>query len=160
MHRGPWYYSAEENLGFCGAIRSAATILADDPIFGRFCYGGIWTNDAGALKITPLVGVRQRFHAMTTGGAMHLVLDNDHFAVGQSLSVAPNLTSITFTMETGNTASHSTPLHFTASLAGSYRLSDQSGTLATFSALAGQETELSLPFAAGGATKTFSITQQ
>ncbi len=51
MHRGAWYYSAEENLGFCGAIRSAATILVDDPIFGRFCYGGMWTNDVD-IKIT------------------------------------------------------------------------------------------------------------
>src|SRR2546427_7039791 len=42
MHRGNWYYSCEENLGFCGALRAAATILADDPIFGRICYGGTW----------------------------------------------------------------------------------------------------------------------
>jgi hypothetical protein len=160
MHRGPWYYSAEQNLGFCGAIRSAATILADDPIFGRFCYGGIWTNDAGAIKITPLDGVRVRFHAMLTDGAVHLVLDSDHFTTGQSTSLAPNLTQITFAMETGNTASHTTPLHFSTSLAGTYNLSDQSGTITTFSAVAGQEIVLNLPFAAGGAGKTFSITKQ
>ena len=26
-HRGPWYYSCEQNLGFCGAVREAATVL-------------------------------------------------------------------------------------------------------------------------------------
>ena len=160
MHRGPWYYSAEQNLGFCGAIRSAATILADDSIFGRFCYGGSWTNNAGHIFVTPLDGVRQRFHAMLTGGSMHLVLDSDHFAIGQSIDLTPNLTSISFTMETSNAASHSTPLHFSTSVAGSYNLSDQSGTIATFSLLAGQETVLNLPFAAGGVTKTFSIAHQ
>jgi hypothetical protein len=160
MHRGPWYYSAEQNLGFCGAIRSAATILADDPIFGRFCYGGSWTNNGGHILVTPLDGVRLRFHAMLTGGSMHLVADSDHFAVGPSIDLISNLTSISFTMETANAASHTTPLHFSTSIAGSYNLSDQSGTIATFSLVAGQETVLNLPFAAGGATKTFSITQQ
>jgi hypothetical protein len=91
---------------------------------------------------------------------MHFVADSDHFAVGPSIDLIPNLTSISFTMETANAASHTTPLHFSTSIAGSYNLSDQSGTIATFSLVAGQETVLNLPFAAGGATKTFSITQQ
>jgi len=159
MHRGPWYYSAEENLGFCGAIRSAATILADDPIFGRFCYGGLWTNNIG-IKITPMDGVRQRFHALLGAGTIHLVLDSDHFTSGQSLDLSPNLSQINFTLETGNSLSHSTPLHFSTSKAGIYLLSDSSGTLATVALAAGQETVFSLPFAAGEATKTFSITKQ
>ncbi len=41
-HRGSWMYASEIDLGYCGALRAAATILADDPIFGRFCYGGDW----------------------------------------------------------------------------------------------------------------------
>ena len=159
MHRGPWYYSAEENLGFCGAIRSAATILADDPIFGRFCYGGVWTNDVD-IKVTPLDGVRQRFHALIGPGSAHLVLDYDHFANGQSLELASDLSQIHFTVETGNTLSHSTPLHFSTSVAGTYALSDGSGTLSTVTLQAGQETVLNLPFAAGGASKTFTISKQ
>jgi hypothetical protein len=160
MHRGPWYYSAEQNLGFCGAVRSAATILADDPIFGRICYGGSWTNDSGDIKITPLDGVRQRFHAMLANGTMHLVLDIDHFTNGQSLVVAPNLTHISFTVETGNAASHSTKAHFSTSVAGTYDLTDDTGTLATMVLQAGQEVVINLPFAAAGATKTFSLTKQ
>ena len=160
MHRGPWYYSAEENLGFCGAIRSAATILADDPIFGRFCYGGFWTNVLSDIQITPLDGVRQRFHAMLTGGSMHLVLDCDHLTTGQSVTVAADLTHVNFTVETANAAIHSTPLHFSTSLAGTYNVSDASGTLMTLVLQAGQEVVVSLPFAAGGATKRFSILKQ
>jgi len=159
MHRGAWYYSAEENLGFCGAIRSAATILADDPIFGRFCYGGMWTNDVD-IKITPLDGVRQRFHALIGAGSLHAVLDSDHFSNGQSIDLTANLSQINFTVETGNTLSHSTPLHFSTSVPGTYVLNDSSGTLATVSLAANQEYVFSLPFAAGGSTKTFSITKQ
>jgi hypothetical protein len=160
MHRGAWYYSAEENLGFCGAIRSAATILADDPIFGRFCYGGFWTNAAGDIQITPLDGVRQRFHAVLTGGTMHLVLDSDHITTGQSVTLGADLSHVSFTVETANVASHSTPMHFSTSIAGTYNVSDGSGTLATLVLQSGQEAVVSLPFAAGGATKTFSIVKQ
>jgi hypothetical protein len=38
-HRGAWYYACETDLGYCAALRSAITVLADDPIFGRFCCG-------------------------------------------------------------------------------------------------------------------------
>ncbi len=160
MHRGAWYYSAEENLGFCGAVREAATILADDPIFGRFCYGGTWTNVAGDPNITPLDGVRQRFHAMLNNGTLHLVLDVDHFAAGQVLDLAPDLSHVNFQVETGNAASHSTPLHFTTSMGGTYSLSNGSGTLLTTNVTAGQEIILSLPFPSGGVTQAFSITEQ
>jgi hypothetical protein len=39
-HRGSWMYASEIDLGYCGALRTAAMVLTDDPIFGRFCYGG------------------------------------------------------------------------------------------------------------------------
>ena len=118
MHRGPWYYSAEENLGFCGAIRSGATILADDPIFGRFCYGGAWTNAADGIEIIPLDGVRQRFHAMFSSGNLHLVLDNDRFAAAQPIVLQPDLSQISFQIESENSAAHSVALYFTASIGG------------------------------------------
>lgn len=157
MHRGAWYYSAEENLGFCGAIREAATVLADDPIFGRFCYGGIWTNSGTNISITPLDGVRQRFHAMLNVGTVHLVLDNDHFASGQSLNMASDLSQFSFPVETSTTTSHSTALHFSTTRAGTYNLSNGSGILVTTNVPASQDIILNLPFPSGGATQTFSI---
>jgi len=30
----------EIDLGFSGALRTAATVVSDDPIFGLFAYGG------------------------------------------------------------------------------------------------------------------------
>jgi len=160
MHRGAWYYSAEENLGFCGAVRSAATILTDDPIFGRFCYGGTWTNSAGDILVTPMDGVRQRFHMVLNNGTVHLVLDQDHFTSGQSIVAGADLSRFSLTVESGNTAAHSSQLHFTTSIGGSYALSDTSGTLTTLTVQPNQEIIFNLPFAAGGATKTFTITKQ
>ena len=40
MGRGSWWYSGEIDLGFIGALRMAATIVSEDPIFGLFAYGG------------------------------------------------------------------------------------------------------------------------
>jgi hypothetical protein len=34
LGRGAWCFASEIDLGYCGALRSAATILADDPLDG------------------------------------------------------------------------------------------------------------------------------
>ena len=159
MHRGPWYYSAEENLGFCGAIRMAAAILADDPIFGRFCYGGAWTNTLDGVEILPLDGVRQRFHAMLNNGNMHLVLDNDHFAAGQPIVLQPDLSQVSFQIESGNSAAHAVTLHFTASTASNYTFSGAHGVITTMNLQAGQETVVNLPMDAGASPQSFSISR-
>ncbi len=159
-HRGSWYYSAEENLGFCGAIRMAATVLMDDPIFGRFCYGGDWQQTTNVVQISPKDGVRQRFHAMLDAGQMHLILDNDHFAATQSIAVKEDLSQVTLVVETSNSAAHNARLNFSVSISGSYVVSDSSGTITILNLPANQAVAVDLPLAAGVGTKTFSITRQ
>ncbi len=113
MHRGDQYYSAEGNLGYCAGIRAAATILTDDPIFGRFCFGGTWISALDGIEITPLDGVRRRFHALLNNGNLHLVLDNDNFSSSQPLVLQPDLSQITFTVETAVPSAHTATLHLT-----------------------------------------------
>ncbi|MGC2638540.1 MAG: DUF5695 domain-containing protein [Acidobacteriaceae bacterium] len=55
-HRGPWSYSCETDLGYCGALRTAATIVADDPVFGRFCFGGAMRGERASVRIIPRDG--------------------------------------------------------------------------------------------------------
>ena len=90
-HRGSWYYSCEENLGYCGALRTAATILADDPIFGRFCFGGSWRKTAGGLEVVPKDGLRKRFYARINGDALSLISETDRFASEQPLLLQETL---------------------------------------------------------------------
>jgi hypothetical protein len=158
MHRGAWYYSAEQNLGFCGAVRMAATILADDPIFGRFCYGGTWQQTAN-IQVVPLDGVRRRFHAMFNTANLHLVVDTDRFADSQPIVLASDLSSVSFQLETGNTAAHSAALHLTASTAGTYTVTGIHGVITTVPLVAGQEAVVSLPMDAGGATQSFTVSR-
>lgn len=156
MHRGPWYYSCEENLGFCAAVRAAATILADDPIFGRFCYGGLFQQTTN-LQITPLDGVRQRFHAMFTDRSLHLTVDTDHFASGQPITLESDLSAVGFTIETTNPASHTARIHFTPSIGGTYSIRNSSGVIGIENLTAGQEGLFDLPIPAGTFANSFSI---
>jgi hypothetical protein len=158
MHRGPWYYSCEENLGFCGAIRAAATILADDPIFGRICYGGTWQQTTN-LQVLPLDGVRKRFHAMLNNMNLHLIVDTDRFAASEPILLQADLAAATFTIETGNPASHTARLHLTSSVAGTYTVSDSGGTIAMLILQAGQEGTVDLPVPASTATRSFTVSR-
>lgn len=77
-HGGPWYYSCEIDLGFCGYLRGAATILMQDPIFGQVCLGGtVQETDAGSV-ICPQDGVNQRVHYVDDTVRLHVLLDEGH----------------------------------------------------------------------------------
>lgn len=76
-HRGSWYYSCEIDLGFCGGLRCANTIVADDPDFGRVCYGGAMEatkNDD--FIVLPQDGVQRRFHMIHAKERVHVLVDD------------------------------------------------------------------------------------
>jgi len=78
-HRGPWYYSCESDLGFCGAVRAAATIVADDPVFGRVCHGGSLSLGSDQMKVVPRDGIRRRLNLRLDGGSVDIVVRNARF---------------------------------------------------------------------------------
>jgi hypothetical protein len=158
-HRGPWYYSAEQNLGFCGAVRGAATVVADDPIFGRFCFGGTIQTNENAMAIVPLDGIRRRFHALLTGGTLHVMLDADRFASNQPIILNADLSGITLQIESDNPGAHVVPLHLSASVAESYTIVANAMQVASGTLAAGQDTIVQLPVQANANTtpETFSI---
>ena len=110
MSRGAWYYSAEEDVGYCAAIRTHATILAQDPIFGDIAYGGEVMRDGNTLKVIPRDGLRVRFHVMRNDARAHLILDHDGFAKEQPIVVAADLSRIAFTLENRTGGAHTTGL--------------------------------------------------
>jgi hypothetical protein len=157
--RGSWYYSCEQNLGFCGAIRMAATVIADDPIFGRFCYGGDWQQTTNLLHITPKDGVRQRVHAMLNSGQVQLQLDNDHFSATAPLQLREDFSRLEFVVTTPNPAAHTATLHFAVSISGTYTVADSFGVIATLNLTAGTPATVALPLGTGVGQKTFTITR-
>lgn len=79
-HRGgSWVYSCEIDLGFCGAVRGAAAVLALDPLFGRICYGGSFTEQEEAYRILSKDGVGRRFHYIEKDSRFHLEVTSGRF---------------------------------------------------------------------------------
>jgi hypothetical protein len=152
-HRGSWYYSCEENLGYCGALRTAATILTDDPIFGRYCFGGDWRRTAAGIEVIPKDGLRKRFHFLLGGSRFHLILDTARLAAGHPLVIQESLAQIGFSLESDNTQSHTASVHLSGLPPGSYCLSvisEKKSELAEITAAEGQTVLLHLPMTGRG----------
>jgi len=74
-HGGAWYYSCEIDLGFCGYMRCAACILAEDPLFGRVCLGGTLLTDGDEPAVQPEDGVCRRAHYISDTRRVHVIAD-------------------------------------------------------------------------------------
>jgi hypothetical protein len=104
-HRGPWYYSSETDLGHCGVLRAASTIVADDPVFGRFCFGGEMRADKASLQIIPRDGVRRRLHLRTEGQRIDFEVTGARFAKEQPIHWSTGQQRFQFALETEATGS-------------------------------------------------------
>lgn len=120
MTRGAWYYSAEEDVGYCAALRTHATIVARDPIFGEIAYGGVLTRAGGRIRVVPRDGLRVRFHVVRDTQRLHLEFDHDGFAREQPIVVADDLSLIEFTVENRSGGRHATDLSIAGLPAGAY----------------------------------------
>ena len=162
-HRGSWYYSCEENLGYCGALRTAATILTDDPIFGRFCFGGDWRKTAAGLEVFPKDGLRKRFHALLGSSWLHLVSETDRFPAGKPLVLQETFSQIQFAMESDNPHPHTADVRVSGLVPGWYVVSSGTSGAKTVAAevkiTAQQETLLRLPMT-GSRSQTFLLKRQ
>lgn len=115
-------YSGEIELGFSGALRDAATVVVDDPIFGRYAYGGTIAQRGGLTEVVPHDGLRERLHILTGSHRLHLVLDRDAFAEGKPISFDEGLAHVRLTLENHATFAHSIALALTGLPYGGYLL--------------------------------------
>ncbi len=144
MPRGAWYYSAEEDVGYCGALRTHATIVTRDPVFGDFAYGGVLTRTPGAVSVIPRDGLRVRFHVVRDKQRLHLILDHDGYAKDQPVIVADDLSRIQFTLENRTGGAHTTGLTLAGLPAGSYTITIDGKPVATIKGST-DETRVALP---------------
>ncbi len=116
--RGPWHYDGEIDLGFGGALRSAATIVTCDPVFGWFAYGGVLSAHGQHLSVIPRDGLRQRFDAILPSSPddsasirrCKMALDRDGFAAEKPVLLDTALDNIAFTLENRTKDKHTTRL--------------------------------------------------
>lgn len=86
-HRGSWYYGCEIDLGFSGALRGAATVVVDDPLFGRTVLGGVGAQRSGSFLFEPRDGLRKRVNIRTKKLRFDVALDGARFAKGKQIEL-------------------------------------------------------------------------
>lgn len=132
MPRGAWHYSAEEDVGYVGALRTHSTVVVDDPVFGDYAYGGILTAAKGSVRVIPRDGLRMRLHVIRDGQRLHLLFDNDGFAAEQPITIAGDLGSIAFRVENRARRPHDTHMRISGLPGGNYAISVDGKQAATF----------------------------
>jgi Family of unknown function (DUF5695) len=130
--RGPWYYDGEIDLGFGGATRTAATVVTDDPIFGRVVYGGKWSADRGRLVISPCDGLRVRLFCRLDSLSFDLLLQRDGFTRDRSVTIDPSGRLLSFVVENRAGDTHELPIELKG-LEGRYRIEADNNPVQTIS---------------------------
>lgn len=159
-YRGSWNFACEIDLGYCGALRTAATILADDPIFGRFCFGGDWRKAADGFEIVPKDGLRKRLVVATRGKKLFLRLEADRFAASQPIKVQDDLSGLSFFLESDNPAMHFAELRLSGLPPGGFVIKSNQTAVGEFATKAGEDTTVRLPVDAGLKPNRFTIVAQ
>jgi len=152
MSRGSWWYSGEIDLGFDGALRSAATVVSEDPIFGLFAYGGDLEHTSSVTKVFPKDGLRTRFHIVRGAQRVHILLDRDGFARDKPISFDDTLTAIRFTLENRTASEHETEIQLSGLPPGSYQMTLQKLPLQKIAVQGNQLQRVRIPLDAGGDT--------
>jgi hypothetical protein len=132
-------------------------VLADDPLFGRFCFGGDWKSQGSSLEVIPKDGVRRRFHALIGGRKLHVTLHSDRFARGKPIVLDESLSTVRFELESGDSAAHVTRLSLRASSGSGYRVQVGDKIL---TAGAKPDEEISVDLPVEGAASTVRIELQ
>jgi Family of unknown function (DUF5695) len=155
--RGAWYYSAEEDVGYCGALRTHATIITKDPIFGEYAYGGELTRKGDTISVIPRDGLRARIHIIRDDQRLHLELIGAAYASEQPVAINDKLSNIQFTLENPAKAAHKVQVCLNGLPAGEYKVNvdNQSQTIKLPGDAADHWLELPL-----GATATAKVTIQ
>jgi hypothetical protein len=166
--RGPWHYDGEIDLGFGGALRMAATIVAKDPTFGWIAYGGALTESGDKLSIIPRDGLRRRFGIVIPDARLpfaedvsrlKLELDRDGLAAESAIAMDKAARTIAFTIENRTGNSHTTTVRLSIPVNTTYELR-QDGKVVTLT----QTGDWDYPWAAeltlGGPTSKIELVRR
>jgi hypothetical protein len=114
VERGAWFYDGEQDLGHGSAVRMAATILADDPVFGRIVYGGSLIRKGTANKVFPSDGLRVRFWMLTDDTRVGLEMERDGFHKDYPIMVEDDHENISMLIENRTGDKHSTRVYLSS----------------------------------------------
>ena len=142
------------------ALRTHATIVTRDPIFGEFAYGGIAdTRRVVGARSMPRDGLRVRFHVIRDDQRLHMELDHDGYAKEQPIVVADDLSRVQFTLENRTGGAHQTGLTIAGLPAGTYSISVDRKIVSTINGGA-EAQKIQLPVAAGASSEVVIVRER
>ena len=159
MGRGAWWYDGEIDLGFSGALRTAATVVVDDPIFGLFAYGGDLQKKGNLAEVIPMDGLRTRFHILRGSQRVHILLERDGFAENQPVTFDSDLTKISFTLENRASGKHNTQISLAGLPAGTYQVSAGNRNLQKIKSGAREDQQIAIPMDSSATRVTITRTK-
>jgi len=121
-HRGPWYYSGESDLAYCGALHGLSTVFAKDPIFGEFVYGGRLNETEDAWLVSTSDGVDRRFHYVAEDQQLNFHIDRGHFSAENPITVAKDLSRVTIPVAADGIKNSECQVFFRANQMGSWKV--------------------------------------
>ncbi|TWT42657.1 hypothetical protein Pla111_26290 [Botrimarina hoheduenensis] len=104
--RGIWPYDGEIDHGLASGIRAAATVVMDDPLFGRIAIGGSYGSRDGWNTVVPQDGVRRRLHLLVGSERVHLTLHTDGLQKSEEVLFNDDLTYLKFQLENRSGVAH------------------------------------------------------
>lgn len=120
--RGPWPYDGEIDSGFSGALRAAATIVFNDPVFGLIAYGGEVERRGTRLEIECRDGLEKRLDLLQFRRPVHIELSRDGFSGQQRIEQIGTRIRLRLQIESRDESSHSTTVEVNGLAAGDYGL--------------------------------------
>lgn len=156
VNRGPWYYDGEIELGYCGALRAACSVVTQDPVFGLFGFGCDASMNGSDYNVVPRDGLREQLVMKNLG--LSLKLNRDAFAKDNSIRVSDSSRWINFVLENETLSVHTTKLTISGLPGGSYRVEIDGVKQYTFQVAGSQETVLNLDIGSASAYDISIIT--
>jgi len=153
MGHGSWWYSGEIDLGFSGALRMAATVVNDDPIFGFYAYGGELKPKGNSITVIPKDGLRDRFDIVQGETRLQMELERDGFAKNRPITFSKSLNQIEFLIENRSGDKHETVLKLRGLPPGNYHLMSNETSLAVIASKLNEEHRLSIPVSESGSAR-------
>jgi hypothetical protein len=112
MPRGAWFYDGEADLGYGAAVRTAAVVLTEDPIFGWYAYGGDLKTAGGRHEVIPRDGLRARLFVVTDKSRLGIEFKRDGWLKGEPVILAGDMTRISGVIENRTNDTHTTEVGF------------------------------------------------
>ena len=120
--RGSWPVDGEIDHGLAGGIKAAATVVLDDPIFGRIALGGSLSTDNDEVSVIPQDGVRRRLHFLLGDQRIHLLMHTDGFKKTRPIVFDDKFSHLSFQIENRSGRDHDGSFEITGLPDGEYEI--------------------------------------